>query len=214
MSDCCNPSGYGSIFGDKKARRDLRKYDRKGIDRTSTRAVNYLASRGLEGRSVLEVGGGIGALSVELLKAGADRAVNVELSPEYEGVATFLLEREGLANKVQRRLGDFVDVGTDLEADDVVMNRVICCYADMRRLMGVALDSSRRFVAASYPRYRLGLRIAFGLANFYCRMRGIEFSPVLHSPNDIEAAARNAGFRVVFQAQDFIWRGTVFERSA
>ncbi len=89
--------------------------------------VDHLVSGGMEGRSVLEIGGGIGAIQLELLKAGAERTVNVELSGGYEPVATELLERARLGDRVERRIGDFTELAADLEADDVVMNRVICC---------------------------------------------------------------------------------------
>ena len=46
---------------------------------------------GLEGATVLEIGGGVGEIQIELLKSGAARAVNLELSPAYEAEATELL---------------------------------------------------------------------------------------------------------------------------
>jgi magnesium-protoporphyrin O-methyltransferase len=214
MSDCCNPSGYRHFFNQKEARRNLRHYDKKGLDKIAQRMVDYLASRGVEGRSVLEIGGGVGALQVELLKAGAADAVNVELSGGYENVAAELLEREDLANKVVRRLGDFTELAAGLEADDVVMNRVICCYPNMERLMGAALSSSRRFVAASFPRDRAGSRVALALGNAYCRIRRVDFRAYVHPPGAILETARKAGFEVAFRDRDYIWHGVVFEKAS
>ncbi|MEA1903393.1 MAG: SAM-dependent methyltransferase [Actinomycetota bacterium] len=214
MSDCCNPSGYRHFFNQKEARRNLAHYDKKGLDKTARRMVDYLASRGVEGRSVLEVGGGIGALHVELLKAGAADAVNVELSGGYEDVAAELLEREGLGERVERHLGDFTELAAGLEADDVVMNRVICCYPNMERLMGAALSSSRRFVAATFPRDRAGARIGLSLGNAYCWVRKIDFRAFVHPPDAIRETARKAGFKVAFRDQDFIWQGVVFEKAS
>lgn len=162
---------------------------------------------------MLEVGGGIGALVIELLKAGASDAINVELSNGYEKVATELLEREGLRDRVERRLGDFTELAAGLEADDVVMNRVICCYPDMERLMGAALSSSRRFVAATFPRDRAGAKMAIGLGNTYCRVRKVDFRAFVHPPEAIMETARKAGFDVVFGDRSLIWHGVVFERA-
>src|SRR5919202_4800027 len=108
MARCCIPAGYRKVFGERTARRDARKYRRRGLDGASRHVVGFLTDRGVEGDSVLEVGGGVGAIQLELLKAGAERAVDVELSPEYEPVAAELLHEARLEGRVERRLGDFV----------------------------------------------------------------------------------------------------------
>jgi magnesium-protoporphyrin O-methyltransferase len=86
MSDCCSPKGYSSIFSEKRAHAEARRYRRRGLDRTSRRIAELL-QQGIAGRTLLEVGGGIGAIQIELLRAGITRAVNIELTPTYEGAA-------------------------------------------------------------------------------------------------------------------------------
>lgn len=213
MADCCNVSAYRDFFDEKEARRNLRRYDRKGLDKMTRSMVDYLVSRGMEGRSLLEAGGGIGTIQVELLGAGVESAVNVELSEEYESVATELLERAGLADRVRRLVGDFTELAADFEADDVVLNRVICCYPYLDRMMSAALSSSRRFVAATFPRDRLLARLAVGVANTYCKLRRIDFRPFVHPTDRIEAAAAADGFEVVFRNRNLVWDAVVFERT-
>lgn len=212
MSDCCNPMGYQDFFDEKGARRSLRQYDKRGLDSMAQSMVDYLVSRGMEGRSVLEAGGGIGAIQVELLKAGAVGVVNVELSGGYEGTAKRLLRREGLAGKVERLIGDFTETAPGLVADDVVMNRVICCYPFMESLVGTALASSRRFLAAAFPRDRLPSRVALAMGNFYCKVTGVDFRSYIHPPEAIIETARTAGFEPVHQARDMVWNAVVFEK--
>ncbi|MFP4553122.1 MAG: SAM-dependent methyltransferase [Actinomycetota bacterium] len=214
MTDCCNPSGYRDFFDEKEARRSLRRYEKKGLHKLTRSFVDYLITRGMEGRTVLEGGGGIGAIQIELLDAGADSAVNVELSGEYERVAADLLERRGLSDRVRRLVGDFTDLAPDLKADDVVLNRVICCYPYVDRLMSAALASSRRFVAATFPRDRLLAKLAVGVANTYCKLRRIDFRSFVHSTDRIEAAAASEGFEVVFRTRTLVWEAVVFERVA
>lgn len=213
MSDCCNPSGYGDFFDQKEASRSLRNYEKRGLDAMARSMVDYLRSRGMEGHRVLEAGGGIGAIQVELLKAGARSTVNIELSGGYEEVAGDLLRREGLTDHVERRVGDFTELAGDVEADDVVMNRVICCYPFMERLMTAALSSSRRFVAATFPRDRLAAKVALMFGNTWCRIRGIDFRSFIHSPDEIVETASRAGFEVVFRDRDLIWNAMVFEKN-
>lgn len=214
MAECCNPAGYRRLFDQKEARRNLRRYQKKGLDEIVARMVDYLVSRGMDGRSVLEAGGGIGAIQIELLRAGAAKTTNVELSGGYEVVAAELLEREGLADRVERHVGDFCDVSKGLEADDVVMNRVICCYPHMDRLMDAALSSSRRFVAATFPRDHLISKIGISLENAYFRLRGVGFRGYVHPPDAIVAAAAARGFEVTYHDQDFSWQAVVFEKAA
>src|SRR5438132_12679036 len=155
MTDCCTPKGYRWVFSERSARAEAKRYRRKGLDATSRRIFDFVKKQGVEGRTVLEVGGGIGAIQIELLKAGAARAVSVELTPTYEEEATALLREVGLEERVERRIMDFAAAGAAVErADIVIMNRVICCYPDMPRLAGTAADHTREVLVVSFPKER------------------------------------------------------------
>ena len=104
--------------------------------------VEFLESRGIEGATVLEIGGGVGEIHIELLKRGAERALNLELSPAYADEAQRLLREAGLEERADWRLHDIAASPEVIEpADIVVMNRVVCCYPASRRP-----DSSLRTV--------------------------------------------------------------------
>lgn len=213
MSDCCDRSGYEHLFSPKQARRALRAYEKKGLNGMANRIVGYLKARGVDGHRVLEVGGGIGAAHIELLKAGAVSAVNVELSAGYQDAAAELLRSQGLEGRVEQTIGDFTEMADGMTADDVIMNRVICCYPHMERLMNAALSASHRFLAVTFPRDRILFRISISVEAAYHRLRGVGFRPYLHSPSAILQTASNAGFEVVFADRDFLWHGVVFERT-
>jgi hypothetical protein len=53
------------MFSEKNARAEARRYRRKGVDATSRRIADLLKERGVEGKMLLEVGGGIGAIANE-----------------------------------------------------------------------------------------------------------------------------------------------------
>src|SRR5215510_8516992 len=181
MSDCCSPKGYRRIFSEGSARGEARRYRRKGLDSTSKRIVDFLRARGVEGQTVLEVGGGIGAIQLELLKAGAARAVSVELTPTYEEVANELIDEAGMQDRVERKVMDFAQVSAEVEgADIVVMNRVVCCYHDMPRLAGAAADYARKVLVMSYPRGAWWLRVGLTVANAIFRLTRTEFHVFLH----------------------------------
>ncbi|HVC04354.1 MAG TPA: hypothetical protein VND88_06730, partial [Candidatus Acidoferrales bacterium] len=113
MGDCCSPRGYRWIFSERNARAEAKRYRRKGLDPTSRRIADFLRQQDLVGRTVLEVGGGIGAIQIELLKAGAARAISIELTPTYEDAAIDLLREAGLEDRVERRIMDFAEAGTE-----------------------------------------------------------------------------------------------------
>ena len=127
-----------------------------------------MRERGIEGGTVLEPGGGIGAVEIELLKAGAARSTVVELSPGYEQVAAELAREAGVAERMERRVGDFAADGTE-PADVVVLHRVVCCYPDYERLLGAAAEKARQTVVFTYPPRNVVSRAVLGLVNLWLR---------------------------------------------
>ena len=72
------------MFDTRFARRRANRYRRRGLDKTSRRMVDLLAQRGVQDATVLEIGGGVGEIQIELLKRGAASATNLELSRAYD----------------------------------------------------------------------------------------------------------------------------------
>jgi len=215
VSECCSPKGYRWVFSERSARAEAKRYRRKGLDSTSRRIVDFLVAQGVEDRTVLEVGGGIGAIQIELLKAGASRATSVELTPTYEEEARGLLEEAGLADRVDRKLMDFAqDAGQVAPADVVIMNRVICCYPDMPRLAGAAAGHARQVLVMSYPRYTWWTRIGLGTSNVMLRLLRREFHIFVHRPDRIIATSRAQGLEPVLDQSGVLWTVAGLRRSA
>src|SRR3954449_12018061 len=176
MANCCDPRGCDAFFGERFARRVAKRYRARGLDRTARHIVDFLAERGIEGATVLEVGGGVGEIQIELLKRGARRAVNLELSPAYESEARTLLAEASLADRVERRLHDIaVDPDGVESADAVVLHRVVCCYPDYERLLGAAAERAGRLLVFSYPRRNPATRLFVATQNVAFRMARKEF---------------------------------------
>lgn len=208
---CCRPRAYERVFGERAARRDLRRYRRRGLPRDAREGVAFLRSRGVEGRSLLEVGGGIGAVQVELLRAGAGRAVAVELSRGYDGAAAELLAGSGLAGRVERRIGDVVE--QELEpADLVVMNRVVCCYPDAERLVGAAAGLAREALVLSFPPEGRLARAASAAMNLLLRLGRQEFRTHIHPHRTIREAAERQGLRLAHRRRGLVWQVAGFAR--
>lgn len=212
---CCAPKGYRELFGERAARRDARRYRRKGLDETAQEMVEFLRGRGLDDATVLEIGGGVGAIGLELLRAGADRAVEVELSPNYERSAAELARELGFEGRVERRLGDLVAEGEGVPAADaVVMHRVVCCYPDVDALVGAAGERARRHLVLSFPRDRRLVRAGRRVINLWFRLRRWDFRFHLHPRAAILAAAEREGLRPVLEHQGAIWQVAALERTS
>ena len=140
------------MFDTRFARRRADRYRRRGLDKTSRRMVDLLAQRGVQDATVLEIGGGVGEIQIELLKRGAASATNLELSPAYDAEARQLIAETGLTGRVERRLIDIAANPAAVKpADIVVLNRVVCCYPDYSTLLATAADHARQQVVFSYP---------------------------------------------------------------
>jgi precorrin-6B methylase 2 len=214
VSDCCTPKGYRQIFSERSARAQARSYRRNGLDATSRRIVELLRERGVEGLTLLEVGGGIGAIQIELLKAGLARAVSVELTPTYEESAAELLREAGFEDRVERRVMDFVKADADIEgADIVVMNRVICCYPDLPRLAGAAADHTRGLLVMSFPKEQWWTRVIVWMANAGMAIARREFRIFVHPPAQILATGQQHGLKLSLNRPGIFWQVAAMQRA-
>jgi 2-polyprenyl-3-methyl-5-hydroxy-6-metoxy-1,4-benzoquinol methylase len=190
------------------------RYRKRGLDKTARRMVEFVEARGIEGATVLEVGGGVGEIQIELLKRGAARAVNLELSPAYEDEAERLLRETGFAERAERRL---LDIAVDPEAveaaDVVVLHRVVCCYPDYERLLGTVAEHARRLVVFSYPPRNAVSRLFVTVANAGFRLLRREYRSFVHPPAAMLAVLEERGLRDAFASHSLVWQVAGLERA-
>ena len=213
MGDCCEPDGYDEKFSDRFARRVARRYRRRGLSRSSRAIVSFLTECGVDGATVLEIGGGVGEIQVELLRRGAARATNLEISTNYEPEAVELLERSGLRDRVDRRLLDIAQAPDEVEsADVVVLHRVVCCYPDYARLLGAAASKAGRLLVFSHPPRNPVTRTVLWWDNLPRRLKGDTFRTFAHPPVAMLAVLDQAGLRGTYRWRGFGWCVVGLER--
>jgi Methyltransferase domain len=206
---CCDPRGCDQFFGPGFAHRVARRYRKRGLDRTARRIVSFLERHGIRGASVLEVGGGVGEIQIELLRRGAERTLNLELSPAYESEAAQLLREAGFEARGERRLHDIaVDPEAVAPADVVVLHRVVCCYPDYERLLGAAGARAQRLFVFSYPRRNAVSRLLIAAQNLGFRLTRREFRTFVHPPSSMLAVLGEHGLRVDFVHKGLAWQVT------
>jgi magnesium-protoporphyrin O-methyltransferase len=189
------------------------RYRKRGLDETARRMVEFLEQRGIEGATVLEIGGGIGEIEIELLKRGAASAVNLELSPAYDELAADLLREAGLEDRAVRRLADIAADPEGIEAADVVvLHRVVCCYPDYERLLSAAAAHARRLLVFSYPPRNAASRLFIGAQNAVFRVLRREFRVFAHPPSAMLAVLEERGLRPAFGHHGLVWQVAGLER--
>lgn len=177
--------------------------------------MERLLQTGMTGRSILDVGSGVGTITLELLKRGAANAVLADASPAYLDAAREEAMRAGFADRVRVAPGDFVDTSSAIEAADVVvLDRVVCCYPAWQPLLAAAARCCRRTLALTYPRNRLDVRLMIGIENARRRWSGDGFRAYVHSPVAMDAALRDHGFRRISHTGTFSWNIDLYVRES
>lgn len=195
------------MFGVRFARRMAGRYRKKGLDRTARTIVALVAEQGVQDASVLEIGGGAGEIQLELLERGASSATNLELSPGYETEAAALIAEAGLTGRVQRRLLDIAETPGAVEpADIVILNRVVCCYPDVAKLLGAAADHARHHLVFSHPPRNLASRAVVGTQNLLLGAAGRDFRTFAHPPEAMLAVLAEHGLRPAVAHRGPVWQ--------
>jgi magnesium-protoporphyrin O-methyltransferase len=206
VSGCCDHDDYQSVFSGRFARRQSRRYHRRGLTPAAEGIVGFATSRGIVDATVLEIGGGVGQVHVELLRRGAAHVTNLEISQNYEAEAARLLEEVGMTDRVTRRFLDIAQAPDAVEpADVVVLHRVVCCYPDYAKLLTIAARHARRTLVFSYPAANIINRLQFGAENLYRRLTGSDFRAFIHPPASMVRAAESDRMVVTYRRHAWDW---------
>jgi len=193
---------------------------RRGRSAPIIRAMlDDLTDVGLEGRTLLDVGCGAGDLALGALDRGAASVAGIDLGFGAIDHARTLADERGYWERARFEVGDGSRASLD-PADVVVMNRVVCCYADPERLLRNVLPAAGSVVAWSAP-------VDQGVAGFVNRMlvrtsavwyrlreskfRG--FRAFVHDLDLIDERVRAAGFTEQRRERHhFVWELSVYTR--
>src|ERR1043166_229993 len=195
---CCAASPCESQFDRKRAARELESYRADGPSNATTRALIKLLGRtSAAGSTLLDIGGGVGAIQYDLLPRGARAEA----------------ERQGVSARIDFRLGDFVALAPDVPAADIVtLDRVVCCYPDMEPLVRLSAERCRRLYGLSYPRDRWPVRATVATENVFRRMFGNPFRSFVHSPAAMDRLITGLGFTLLSSVRTFAWEIAVYRR--
>src|ERR1044071_3135735 len=186
---CVNP------FSTKDAEGDLQRYRKQGPDGTTRALIDAIRAEGIEGATLLDVGGGIGAIPLELLAAGVASVQAVDATEGYLDVARAAAARRGFGDRTRHLLGSLEELGTAVApADIVTLDRVVCCDPDAPALLAAVTDRARRMVGLVYPRVTWWNRIAARAFAAFGRLTRDPTRWHLHDDRTVDGLLRGAGF--------------------
>jgi magnesium-protoporphyrin O-methyltransferase len=210
---CCQCQGIEELFSQEYVNKELAHYRTKGADKTTRMLTETIKETGVDGLTLLDIGGGVGAIQHELVNAGVQQVTSVEASTAYLGAAKEEANRRGLADRVSYRYGDFVDLAADIApADIVTLDRVICCYHDMEKLVSLSTERARKLYGLVYPRDAWWVKIGLAAMNFYFRLRRSCYRTYSHPTKAVEALVNVNGFKRRSSRQTLVWQVVVYAR--
>lgn len=209
----CQCQGIEELFNQRTVAQDVQNYHRKGPDKTTRWLLEALKEAGVQGLTLLDIGGGVGAIQHDLLANGVQSGTDVDASTMYLQAARDEARERGLADRLRFRHGNFVDLAGQLEPAGVVtLDRVICCYDDMRGLVDYSAARAEKLLGLVYPRDTWWMRLGMRLLNFFMRLRRNPYRGFVHPTAEVDALVRKHGLQQRFHRQGLAWQVVVYAR--
>ncbi len=213
--NCNQCQGIEEFFDQDFARKELENYRKKGPDKTTRILIQAIQEEGVAGLSLLDIGGGVGAVQHALIDLGVDHATDVDASKAYLQVARAETQRRNRSDRIRYHHGNFIELADEIPpADIVTLDRVICCYPDVDQLVGLSSERAQQIYGLVYPRETWWVRIAEALGNFYFKLKRSPFRMFIQSTQAVEALLNAKGFIQSFHYQDLFWQVAVYTRSS
>lgn len=201
-------------FDQSRVRKELESYRSAGPGPTTLGLLSQILPQEPMPETALDIGSGIGAISLELLEAGVKHAICVDMSPAALAANAEEASQRGLGDRIERVEADFVAIAPTLPLVDlVVLDRVVCCYPAYAPLLEQATAHSSRLLALAYPRDRWWVRLAMGIENAWRGMRGDDFRSFVHRPTAIAEVLQRGGFTRSRELSTFAWQMELYVRN-
>ncbi|MBI3841330.1 MAG: class I SAM-dependent methyltransferase [Thaumarchaeota archaeon] len=190
----------------------LEDYRKKGLGVTSRVLISTLKAKGLPGATTLELGCGVGALTLEFLKEGAASATGVDLSPSMIKMAKALAAEAGYASSSTFELGDWAMMPLK-NVDIVVLDTVLCCYPDLDALLENSSGAATKYYGIAIPDDRRALtkflKPFLPLQKIFVRRGSFRF--FIHPTSKILGRLKAKGFTLLSDSKaGRIWSVFVF----
>ena len=210
---CCQCQGIENMFDKKTAKRELKRYIKKGPSKTTAMLLDAIHKEDVQGLDFLDIGGGIGAIQYDLIKAGASNGTSIEASSAFIDLVKEETLQSGLDERIDFKHGDFTKTASDVDTADIVtLDKVICCYDNMSELVILSSKLARKIYAVIYPRDVWWTKLAFLFINFYSIIKGSSFRVFIHPTIKVEEIIFGNGLKRNYYATTIFWQVATFTK--
>ncbi len=211
--NCCQCQGLEELFSEEYVAREIANYRSHGPDKTTRMLIDMLKKQDMKELTLLDIGGGVGAIQHAMLQAGVQGATDIEASAAYLAAAKAESERRGFAERTNYQHGNFVDLAEHLEnADIVTLDRVICCYPDMEKMVGLSVARANKLYGLVYPRDVWWMKIGVRIANFFFRLQRNPYRAFIHPSEAVESIIIRRGFKRSSYKRTLAWQVVLYMR--
>jgi 2-polyprenyl-3-methyl-5-hydroxy-6-metoxy-1,4-benzoquinol methylase len=209
----CSCEGLDRCFDCQHVARDLEDYRRDGAPQATRLLIAALQAQRLDGMTLLDIGGGIGAIPLALLQSGVTEALDVDASAAYLDVARAEAERLCLAERLRFLQGNFVEVAATIApADIVTLDRVICCFDDMPALVGASAARAKQFYGLIFPRDTWWMRLFSRVRNGVLSVTRAPLRFYVHATTAVDAVVRAQGLERCSSQRAGAWQVVLYAR--
>lgn len=209
---CC---GADSMFDMKTANKQYKHFLKKGPSRVTSTMIGQLSNHVdfESSKTMIDVGGGVGALQWWFLKAGGAKTTSVDASSAYIRKAKEHAAGNNWADQVHFVMGDVADVKDQIEpADLITLDKVVCCYPDYKTIINVCCDKSKSLASLSYPMDGIISNLIANIGALFTRFKTKTFRPYVHPVRDIRKEFERLGFERVSHSLSFPWHIETYKR--
>ena len=209
----CSTEGFDKEFGAKRASNELKRYFKKGPKGSTKLLIDLLKLHDVKDKSLLDIGGGVGAIQFQLLDLGIKSVQNIDASQAYIEKAIEGTEKLGYSSQTEHVYGDFVQIFEKIKnAEIVTLDKVICCYKEFRTLVQKSLNKTNEIYAIIIPRDVWWVNFFHSLETFIRIVMRSKFRTYIHSINEIESIIMENGFTRKSQRYQREWLVCIYTK--
>lgn len=216
MSNCCpHPSASESTgkFFSKRSKRYARPFRKGKLEKIQHLLIDGIKNESLEGKTVLDIGSGVGKLHLTLLQYGAASATGIDMSEEMLAHAKSFAQKRGVESKVSYRQGDFMSMTDRVDSADItILDKVICCYDDLDGLIAASAEKTKSHYALTFPANNFWTKAIFKAEILISTIFRSDFRPYWHDWDRVSELLIGFGFTLKYSRSTLLWQAMVFSR--
>jgi hypothetical protein len=210
----CHCDRIEARFDEPYATEKLALYQDAGPDPSTLALLDLIRKQPIEGATLLDIGGGVGAVQHELLRSGVSSVQEVEASAAYAAACQAEAERQGHPDSITHFVGDFGSVSDQVGAADIVtLDRSMCCWHDMPDLVERSAAKANWLYGVVYPRDTWWVRHGWRTyTNLHLRVQRQEMRLYAHRQRAVESILARHGLQRSAYTELGVWQIALYAK--